>query len=1359
MKRFLYTLTVLFWGSFAWGQECVTPDGSKENISFIKSVVNKYSNSRVSSISSSETKWAGIKFHLGSTSLTNPSEINNRITRVLYDLNKIYLPSGIQFYKSGDIHILGSNTITLTNWEDVDFGNSQIPIEFIQLSNTTEFSLNAINLYIYDEIFTQGQSSNSQINGIAMFPNVAKGSNIAAFRTDKFDLGLETIAHELGHYFNLWHTHHNSSINEPGSCSDGDFIFDTPIDPFVSSNSNGNNQFFTVNTSGNFIGRSDVNTVCGDAYSNYSPMTNNIMSYYHQYNRKREVLTPLQYLVIGMAYHQRQTANYTIIGDGGNTNALTLNGIYQAGNLYLSWNIVDSNNGIIIEEANSEMGEFSPVAYVLPNISEYSLQLSKTEAESKYYRVRRVDSKIYSNSFHFQNNYTPGITVLTHGFSLTGSLDGDWKKNAQALRKRISVNYGLNRGATILVNNPQTGRWKYLEDSENGNGIFSPNNEEIIFLFDWAAASNRPLSGNETGYLEAAADVLYAMLTNPIIEFPNGGTVNIAGQTPAQLITQKNSHFIGHSRGTILLLQTLYRLRTNFPDFTLERLTLLDPHPAGTFGDVKRADISGSPENLPGVYGAAVTCSLMLCYGGMNSIYLTIPDNVLKAENYFRQGLFYEQPSEGNNISPFAGVPLISGNNSYQLNNEIMSSGSSNVGGAHSAVPVWYFKTVDLSDNLTNNQIPWFSDAIGNFMTGLSRYTVGYNNTTLPNIPIKATLSQYNQTYQARTGKSQLEKVFNGDFSYGNSSGWHLNNLGFEQPRIINGELSMHPTLAKWAAHNIMYFPANYSSISMDVKLQLGSYGGTTMPMLIIEYYNTNGQKFRQAVKSIPLSTVVFSRINFGLPEELKGKNGTFRLLFGDNGALNDYNSANLNIIVDNIELSNETMTVSPPVISASKTTIQGGQSVVLSATGCEGGTVHWTTGETGTAITVSPYETTGYASFCAMDGFYSTPSNAIAIVVNYTHNIANAEYFFDTDPGYGNGYNLPVSTSGNIHQTFNIGLSPHNLSQGIHTFNVRIKDNKNDWSLTHTRPFLVLGMGAGESSEITHVEYFYDSLKTDKSNLIVQSVSPDGFNSIALPLNINLSQGVHTVSFRAKDNTGKYSLFHTRPFLVLGIGAGSSNLITHVEHFFDTDPGLGSGTQVPYSADNNGNTVLNLNLGAMSAGVHTLYVRVKDNKGRWSLTHVRPFVIMPVIAGSNATIQKVEYFLDNNDPGRGLATNVPFTSGQDVTVNFDLNLTPLSVGEHVLSVRVQDSNGNWSAIRNISFTRPQNLCENNKVISIAITSGNQEAKAGQSITATNKVSGQGTRVSYGADAVTLLPGFEVGGGAVFTVNQEGCDN
>lgn len=70
--------------------------------------------------------------------------------------------------------------------------------------------------------------------------------------------------------------------------------------------------------------------------------------------------------------------------------------------------------------------------------------------------------------------------------------------------------------------------------------------------------------------------------------------------------------------------------------------------------------------------------------------------------------------------------------------------------------------------------------------------------------------------------------------------------------------------------------------------------------------------------------------------------------------------------------------TTAPPVVWASKTEIEPGETVTLSATGCAGGHIIWSTGATGSSIEVNPTTTTSYYAHCKIKGCLSDPTPII---------------------------------------------------------------------------------------------------------------------------------------------------------------------------------------------------------------------------------------------------------------------------------------------------------------------------------------------------------------------------------------------
>ena len=79
---------------------------------------------------------------------------------------------------------------------------------------------------------------------------------------------------------------------------------------------------------------------------------------------------------------------------------------------------------------------------------------------------------------------------------------------------------------------------------------------------------------------------------------------------------------------------------------------------------------------------------------------------------------------------------------------------------------------------------------------------------------------------------------------------------------------------------------------------------------------------------------------------------------------------------------------------------------------------------------------------------------------------VSKMEYFFDTDPGYGNGQNLSLSAGQTVLHSGTINTS--SLSDGVHRLYYRAKQN-GVWSQTHSQ-----WVGISSTSSISKGEYFF---------------------------------------------------------------------------------------------------------------------------------------------------------------------------------------------------------------------------------------------------------------------------------------------
>ncbi len=142
----------------------------------------------------------------------------------------------------------------------------------------------------------------------------------------------------------------------------------------------------------------------------------------------------------------------------------------------------------------------------------------------------------------------------------------------------------------------------------------------------------------------------------------------------------------------------------------------------------------------------------------------------------------------------------------------------------------------------------------------------------------------------------------------------------------------------------------------------------------------------------------------------------------------------------------------------------------------------------------------------------------------------------------------------------------------------------------------------------------------------------------------------------------------------------------TLLEYFIDTDPGFGNGYQVTAIANDELDMNFNIPLSNVITGFHSLYIRVKDNQGKWSFTHSMPFYKMPAsIATTTPNITQLEYFLDT-DPGFGNGMQVSTTLTDDATKDFNVPLQDVTSGFHTIYVRAKDDKGKWSFTHTMPF-------------------------------------------------------------------------
>lgn len=175
------------------------------------------------------------------------------------------------------------------------------------------------------------------------------------------------------------------------------------------------------------------------------------------------------------------------------------------------------------------------------------------------------------------------------------------------------------------------------------------------------------------------------------------------------------------------------------------------------------------------------------------------------------------------------------------------------------------------------------------------------------------------------------------------------------------------------------------------------------------------------------------------------------------------------------------------------------------------------------------------------------------------------------------------------IDERQSLGLSPtevdiSQLSTGVHAVTVRVKDNNNLWSAPVTKHF-VISPPSSKATTISEREYWFDGHIGERKSLD---------NSVATIDIPDLSMGVHSITLRVKDNHDLWSSVVTQYFLVPQ-KTTERNIVRYM-YWIDDDIDNMVIAEVAGS-----DRIINVEVGGLSEGKHTIYWRVGDSNGTWS--------------------------------------------------------------------------------------------------------------------------------------------------------------
>lgn len=306
------------------------------------------------------------------------------------------------------------------------------------------------------------------------------------------------------------------------------------------------------------------------------------------------------------------------------------------------------------------------------------------------------------------------------------------------------------------------------------------------------------------------------------------------------------------------------------------------------------------------------------------------------------------------------------------------------------------------------------------------------------------------------------------------------------------------------------------------------------------------------------------------------------------------------------------------------------------------------------------------------------------AAIINDVVEITSLEYFFDDDPGQGNGTPVTVTLSEMV--SLSESLNTSDLSTGFHNLYIRGRLLNGSWGPYETK-FLYVNSDAilNDVVEVEVLEYFFDE-DPGQGNGIEVNVSQGEIVSLTDQIETGvLPSGFHNLYLRGKLLDGSWGPYETK-FIYVNTDAIINDVveITNLEYFFDTDPGQGNGTPISLASGELVSGTFGLNTSVLTNGFHNVYLRGKLLDGTWGAYEAK-VVYVQQESNTATLINEIEYFIDT-DPGVGLGERLAFSSAEELTARLEILTSQAIVGNHRLYVRGKEEGGGWGAYEAVDF-------------------------------------------------------------------------
>ena len=105
-----------------------------------------------------------------------------------------------------------------------------------------------------------------------------------------------------------------------------------------------------------------------------------------------------------------------------------------------------------------------------------------------------------------------------------------------------------------------------------------------------------------------------------------------------------------------------------------------------------------------------------------------------------------------------------------------------------------------------------------------------------------------------------------------------------------------------------------------------------------------------------------------------------------------------------------------------------------------------------------------------------------------------------------------------------------------------------------------------------------------------------------------SLPIGTHRLFLRVKNSNNQWSMYDYKTFRIQDVPDTNLADITDAEYYFNTDPGIGNGTNIDVADVASLDENFSIPTSSLPIGTHRMFLRVKNSNNKWSMYDYKTF-------------------------------------------------------------------------------------------------------------------------------------------------------